>query len=108
MEKSLIFESWRTWKVCFLSGCKHFAWGLMRIVTCIFLGIASLAFAAWRAMVKFVRNYPDISLGAFIVLAGLIWVLTFVSMRAKTVGAEMQRDSIAWQYKNFKKSHGYE
>ena len=108
MKSSFLFESWHSWKVCFVSGVKKFFWGSMRMVTCIILGIVSLVVAAWRAVVRFIGLNPSISLCAFIALALLVWMLTFVQMRARAIGAECQRDAIAWQYMDFKEKHGYE
>ena len=90
------------------SGLKKFAWGLMRIITCIILGVVSVIAWLWRCLVRFVGNNPTIAIGGFAVVLVLTWVLTFVNMRARAVGAESQRDSIAWQYQNFKEQHGYE
>lgn len=106
--KSLLFENWHQWKVCMLSGCRKFGWGLMRIVTCVILGVVSLIVAAWRALVRAVGNYPTLALCAFLSALCLMWLLMFVKMRATKVGLEAQRDSVAWQYQNFKESHGYE
>lgn len=106
--KNLIFESWHSWWVCFASGWQKLAWGLCRIVTCIILGVISLIVAAWRAMVRWVGRYPNIALGAFIVVVALVWLLMFARNRATKVGLEAQRDSVAWQYQQFKEGHGYE
>lgn len=57
---------------------------------------------------RFVGNNPAVAVGGFVFIVAITWLLTFVSMRARAVGAEMQRDSIAWQYQNFKEKHGYE
>ena len=105
---NLIFESWHSWQVCFLSGVKKLCWGFGRIVTCIILGVVSVVVWLWRMACKFVGNYPNVALGTFIVIAAVVWLLTFVSMKSRAIGAEHQRDSIAWQYHNFKTTHGYE
>ena len=52
-------------------------------------------------MVRFTGNYPNIVLGASIVVAVLVWVLTFTSMRARAVGAEHQRDSLSYELSKF-------
>ena len=106
--KDLIFQSWHQWKVCFVSGVKKFSWGLMRVITCILLGIVSVFVWLWKSACKWVGRYPNIALGGFIVVACLIFLLMYAQNRAKTLGLEAQRDSIAWQYQNFKESHGYE
>ena len=107
MEKSILFQSWHQWKVCMMSGIKKFSWGFMRIITCIILGIISIFAWLWRCACRFVGKYPNIALGGFIVIAVVVWLMTFVSMRVRAVGAEHQRDSIAWQYQDFKNRHGY-
>ena len=103
-----LFETWKSWKVCFLSGVKNFLWGLARIVTCIIFGIISLLVWLWNCACRWVGRHPNVALGGFIVVAVVVWVLTFVSMRTRAVGAELQRDSIAWKYQEFKMNHGYE
>lgn len=108
MRQSLLFDSWHQWKVCFLSGCKNFAWGLARIITCIILGVASIIRAIWRAMVGWVERYPNIALGAFIVFALLLWLVMYARNKAIETGLTAQKDSIAWQYQDFKEKHGYE
>lgn len=81
---------------------------MWRVLTSIFFGIVSLLVWLWRSAVSLVGRFPNIALGAFIVIACLVWVLTFVSMRVRAVGAEHQRDSVSWEYSQFKESHGYE
>lgn len=106
--KSFLFDSLRQWRVCIFAGCKNFCWGLVRIISCIILGVLSVIRAVWRVMVGFVRKYPNIALGISIAVCILVWMLTFASMRARAVGAEDQRDSISYQFREFKRSHGYE
>ena len=108
MEKSILFQTWHQWKVCMVSGLKSFGWGFARIVSCIILGIASVFAWLWKCACHWVGRNPSIALGGFIVIAIIIWFLTFACNRAKVLGLEAQRDSIAWQYDNFKSSHGYE
>lgn len=103
-----IFMSWQSWKVCFVAGVKNMFWGIMRIITAILWGFVSLLVYLWKQCCCFVRSFPDIALGMFIVISFLAWLITFVYMRSRTVTAENQRDSIAWQYHNFKEKHGYE
>ena len=106
--KDLIFESWHSWWVCFSSGWKKLGWGLMRIVTCIILGIISLIVAAWRYVVRLVGKYPNIALGAFVFVLLIVVLLMWARNRATETGLTAQRDAIAWQYQNFKETHGYE
>ena len=108
MKSSLIFESWHSWWVCFTSGWKKLGWGAGRIVTCIILGIVSLIVAAWRGAVRWVGRYPQAALGAFIVVLLIVMLAMWMSKRATENGLTAQRDSISWQYQNFKETHGYE
>ena len=104
----VLFHSWHQWKVCMVSALKNAAWGITKIISGIFLGIISLIVWLWHLACKWVGKHPNIALGGFIVVAVLVWVLTFVSMRSRAMGAEFQRDSIAYQYQKFKEGHGYE
>ena len=108
MKNSLIFTSWHSWLVCMKSGLKSLGWGFCRIVTCIVLGIVSLIVAAWRAVVRAVGKYPNIALGTFIVVLLIVVLLMWANNRATENGLVAQRDAIAWQYHNFKETHGYE
>ena len=108
MANSLLFESFRQWRVCMASGVRNACWGVTRIVTGFILGIVSILVWIWRVCCRFVGKYPNVALGGFIVIVFIVWMLTFVKMRTRAVGAEHQRDSIAWQYQNFKTSHGYD
>ena len=108
MKSTFIFGSWRHWMHSFLAGVKNLLFGLCRILFAIILGVVSLAVHSWRLLCRFIGRNPNIALGTFIVIAVLAWLLTFVSMRARATSAENQRDSIAWQYQDFKTSHGYE
>lgn len=105
---NFVFESWKSWRVCFVSGLKKAGWGIARIITCILLGIISIFVHVWRVIVRFVGLNPKLAIGGFFVIVIIVWLLTFVSMRARAVGAEHQRDSIAWQYQDFKEKHGYD
>ena len=105
---SILFDSRHQWRTCFLAGCKSFLWGLMRIVSCIILGILSVFRALWRCLVVFVSNNPKVAIIGTIVIALIVWLVTFASMRARAVGAESQRDSISYAYYHFKIGKGYE
>ena len=108
MKSSWIFESWHQWRVCFVSGVKKMFWGFGRIVTCIILGIVSIFVWVWKCAVRLVGRYPQVALGAFIVIALVICLLMYARNRAMENGLTAQRDNIAWQYQNFKETHGYE
>lgn len=97
----LLFDDFHQWLTCLLAGVRKFCWGIFRIVTCLIGAVLSLLRALWRRMVRFTGNYPNIVLGAAIVVAVLVWVLTFTSMRAKVVGAEHQRDSLSYELSKF-------
>lgn len=97
----LLFDDFRQWLTCLLAGVRKFCWGIFRIVTCLIGAVLSLLRALWRRMVRFTGNYPNIVLGAAIVVVALVWVLTFASMRAKVVGAEHQRDSLSYELSKF-------
>ncbi len=82
--------------------------GVVRFFHTLVMGIVSMFVKAWRWTARMVSAYPDIALGGFIVCLILVWVATFVGMRTRAVGAESQRDKIAYEYMIFKEEHGYE
>lgn len=106
--KSLLFDNWKQWLTCFAAAWKSFLWGIVRIISDILLGIVSIFVWLWKCAVRWVGKYPQIALGAFIVIVLLIWLLMYASKKATENGLTAQRDSIAWQYQNFKETHGYE
>ena len=75
----LLFDDFHQWLTCLLAGVRKFCWGIFRIVTCLIGAVLSLLRALWRRMVRFTGNYPNIVLGAVIVVVALVWVLTFAS-----------------------------
>lgn len=85
----------------------HLAKGVAMLMVSVFGGIVSLSLALWRFLTRWVGNYPSIALGGFLVALFLVWLVTFMSMRARAVSAEAQRDSIAWKYTEFKEQHGF-
>ena len=90
------------------SAAVHFAKGLYQFVQAVIMGLASLLCALWRFLVRLVGKYPDTALGGFVVAIFLVWLLTFMTMRAKAVGAEAQRDAVSYEFQAFKERHGYE
>ena len=96
-----LFDNWHQWKVCFLSGCSKAIWGIGRIITCLLFGILSIIRYLWRLFVAFVRQNPAIAIVGFIIIIILTWLLTFMQMRARTVGAEHQRDSISYELSKY-------
>jgi len=97
----LLFDDFHQWLTCLLAGVRKFCWGIFRIVTCLIGAVLSLLRALWCRMVRFTGSYPNIVLGAAIVVVALVWVLTFASMRARVVGAEHQRDSLSYELSKF-------
>lgn len=95
--KSLLFESWHQWQVCFLSGCKKAGWGLLRIVTCIIFGLISVIRWLWRLLIKAVGSYPTaaviVGCGAFLA----VFLLTYANNKARLTTAEHERDSLAYE-----------
>jgi hypothetical protein len=108
--KNLLFDDFRQWRICLWSGVCKAAWGLLRIVTCILFGIASVFVYIFRQIGAFCKRefVASLIIGVLFILLVVGWLTTFMSERAHRVNAEMQRDSIAVQYQNFKEKHGYE
>ena len=105
---TFVFKDFTEWRRFLWRAVMHLLKGIARIIFAVVFGLWSLLVHAWRASVSWVGRYPNIALGGFIVVAVLIFVLMFARNRAKVLGLESQRDSIAWQYQAFKESHGYE
>lgn len=103
-----IFKDFREWRKYLWSAVKHLGKGVARILFAVVFGLTSIVVHLWRKACRFVGKYPNIALGAFIVVVASVWLVMFASNRATIKGLEHQRDSIAWQYDNFKSSHGYE
>ena len=108
MESKWIFGSFSEWLKYLWSAAKKFGKGFARIVFALVFGVCSIFVHVWRAMVRFVGKYPAISLASFFCIVIIVYVLTFVKMRHRAVSAEDQRNLISWQFKEFKKQHGYE
>lgn len=101
MKKSILFESWHQWKVCFLAGCKEFWWGFARIISCIILGVLSIIRWLWQLLVKAVSLYPVAAIVTSIILCSLIWLFTYADGKAKLVSAENERDTMAYRLQQF-------
>lgn len=97
----LLFDSWHSWKVCFLSGCKKFAWGGARIVTCILLGVLSILRWLWRLLIKAVGNYPTAAIIIALTACIGIWLFTYASSKARLVTAENERDTMAYRLQQY-------
>ena len=102
------FISFNEWMGCVKDAALHFSNFLLLTGRFVLMGLLSLFRAVWRFMSRQVGNYPSLALGGFVATVFIVWLLTFVTMRARAVGAEEQRDSISYQYTYFKSSHGYE
>lgn len=100
MDKFL-FSDWHQFKVCFLSGCKSFLWGLYRIVSALFFGLMSLTRYLWRRLVKAVAKYPKSTIFIVVVTFALVWGYTYTRMKARLTAAEFGRDSIAYKLSRF-------
>ena len=105
---NFLFDSWWQWRVCLWAGVCKLSWGIYRVVTCIFFGIISVFVWLWKLACRFISRNPGITLGGFLFGLFIVWLLLFAGIRAKVTGLEAQRDSISWEYHNFKESHGYE
>ena len=92
MNNKLLFDNFRQWRVCLLPGVTKMVWGICRITTCIVLGIISIIVWLWRKLIDFVGLNPKFSIITALIVIALVWLLTFVNMRARAVGAEHQRD----------------
>lgn len=101
--KELLFDSWHQWKVCFLSGCKKFMWGIARVITCIIFGFLSVLRWLWRRLVKAVGSYPTLAIIVAIAACIAVWALTFAQGRARLVTAEFQRDSLCYELSELRK-----
>ena len=107
-EFSYVFEDFAEWRKYLWNAAKHLFKGVTRLLFAIVFGVWSVLVHSWRAMVRFVGNYPNISLAAFFIIVLCVWALTFIQMRYRAVSAEDQRNLVTWQFKEFKKSLGYE
>lgn len=105
MKKSVLFESWHQWKVCFLAGCKEFWWGFARIISCLILGILSIIRWLWQLLVKAVSLYPVAAIIIAGILCSLIWLFTYADGKAKLVNAENERDTMAYRLQQFEQMY---
>lgn len=101
MRKTILFDSWHQWKVCFLSGCSKFAWGLARIVSCIILGVASIICWLWQLLLRAVSRYPVPFVCAAAAACFAAWCLTYVSMKGQVAAAQDNRDSMAYKLRQY-------
>lgn len=105
MDNKLLFENFRQWRVCFSAGVSKMVWGICRIITAIVLGIVSILVWLWRKIVDFVGVNPKFSIATALIVIVLVWLLTFVNMRARAVGAEHQRDSLSYELSKFTQAY---
>ena len=102
------FGSFREWGGCVKDAATHFKSGFVLIARALFVGVFSLLRALWRYLSKQVGKYPSFALGSFLVAFFMIWLLTFVCMRARAVSAEDLYNKKSYEYAVFKEQHGYE
>lgn len=95
--KSLIFDNWHQWKVCFLSGCKKALWGICRIITCIIFGIVSILVWIGKQIEAFCKRETVAAMIVAVVFISLSfgWLSTFMSSRMELKAAMCQRDSVS-------------
>ena len=103
-----MFGTFSEWGRYTCEALTTFVKGLYAMAYAFIAGLVSLFAGLWRSLVYLVGKYPSIALGGFLVAVIIAWLVTFMTMRARAIGAEAQRDSIAWQYTDFKEKHGYE
>lgn len=96
-----LFETRKDWWTYTYKSTSGLVVSVFRLLWSVINGLLSLLVWLWRLLVRFVGRNPDIALGAFIVIAVVVWLLTFVGMRARAVGAEHQRDSISYELSKF-------
>ena len=94
--KKFLFDNWHQWKVCFLSGCQKFLWGLCRIITCILFGIISIFVHICKQIGAFCKREPAFAIIIGLIgFFGLICCVRFLAKeRAARITAEFQRDSL--------------
>lgn len=105
MDNKLLFENFRQWRVCFSAGVSKMVWGICRIITAIVLGIVSILVWLWRKLIDFVGLNPKFSIITAVIVVVLVWLFTFVNMRARAVGAEHQRDSLSYELSKFTQAY---
>ena len=105
MRKSVLFDSWHQWKVCFLAGCKEFWWGFARIISCLILGVLSIIRWLWQLLLKAISLYPAAAVIVMVILCACIWLFTYVNGKAKLVSAENERDTMAYRLQKFEKMY---
>ena len=95
--KKFLFENWHQWRVCFLSGCSKFCWGLWRIITCILFGVVSVFVYMCKQVNAFCRREKVASfiVGTIIVFGVLGWISSFAKERSARINAEHERDSLS-------------
>lgn len=101
------FDNFSDWLQYTKIAALHFYKGVSRLALSVVNGTASLLVALWGRLVRCVGGYPNIALCAFLVIVLLTWVMTFVSMRARAVGAEDKLGAVSYEYHVFKEMHGY-
>lgn len=96
--KKLLFYSFRTWRICMAAGFKELGWGIWRITSGVFLGVASVFAYCGRQIEAFCRREPiaaTIIAITFTAMAGG-WLYTFVQGRTTAVNIQHTADSLSY------------
>lgn len=99
--ENYLFFSFREWLHFLGKAITSLLRGLWQIIYAFVVGLLSVLNGLWQIVVRFVGRNPGIALGVFIFIVVVVWLLTFVGMRARAVGAEHQRDSISYELSKF-------
>ena len=96
--KPFLFTSFRSWRVCMMSGVRKFLWGTTRIATCIVFGILSIFAWIGRLISDFAsrEKVAAVIIGILLFILSFGWITTYVSTKTQLTTAEFQRDSIGY------------
>jgi len=96
-----VIYSLEDWKIFAEISIRSFFLGILRPIWLIIVGVISLCNYLWKLSLKFVRKNPSYAVVVFVIVVFMTWLLTFVSMRTRAVGAEFQRDSISYELSRY-------
>lgn len=92
-----LFDSFKEWWKYLYSAIKKVFVGIVRILYAIVIGFVSLLVGLFRSIKKCWKGEKlNIFLSLLVAAVILAWAMTFANERAMRVGAEMQRDSLAF------------
>lgn len=96
--KPFLFTSFRSWRVCMMSGVRKFLWGTTRIATCIVFGILSIFAWIGRLISDFAsrEKVAAVIIGILLFILSFGWITTYVSTKTQLTTVEYQRDSIGY------------